>query len=361
MLITTLFGSVHASGIAPGSLGGLPASRTFYMGVTPWPYDFTPKAINETYAFIDKNTDLNVHHFDDGIPWPEALEQRLYDPNVERDLTSRVQRLRKDRKTYVAVTPAREEGVVGYWAKESSMPLPGPWKVKAIDDPEVLRAYLFFSRDLIRRFHPDFLAYGIEVNMIAKDRVRWASFVKLAKDVYTALKAENPSLPLFVSLQADVYWQDVKSQREAIAQILPYTDYIAVSAYPYFAGRHDPKMLPREFFSEMAALAPDKPFVVAETGFTAKDLDAFERKVPGRVEWQNDYLAFVLAESNRLRARFVVWFVSRDYDALWDRIKFLGSEVELFKVFMNTGLLDGKGGTRPAVETWRAWLDLPRQ
>ncbi len=352
-------GPVYA-GDAP-SIQGLPASRTFFMSVTPWPYDFTSQGINDAYAFIDKYTDFNVHHFDDGIPWPEALEQKEYHANVERDLRARVARLRKDRKTYVAVTPAREEGIVGYWAAESSMPLPDYWKKKAIDDPEVFRAYLAFCRDLIRRFHPDFMAYGIEVNMIAKDRARWARFVRLARAVYTTLKAEHPTLPLFVSLQVDVFWQDPQNQRKAIAQILPYTDYIAVSAYPYFTGHHDPKLLPRGFFADVAALAPDKPYTVAETGFIAIDMEAFGRKVVGREDWQRDYLSFVLTESNRLHAEFVVWFVSRDYDALWDRVKFLGGDVEVFKVFKNTGLLDGSGRTRPAMETWRQWLTLPRR
>ncbi len=361
LVLALLAGPLQAGGTSSGSVQSLPPSRTFFMGVSPWPYDFTSAAVNDTYAFIDKYTDLNVHHFDDGVPWPEALEQKPYHPNVERDLSARAARLRKDHKTYVAVTPAREGGVVGYWARQSSMPLPDHWKRKAIDDPEVLRAYLAFCRDLIRRFHPDFMAYGIEVNMIAKDRARWASFVRLAKEVYTSLKAEHPSLPLFVSLQVDVFWQDPKGQRDAITQILPYTDFIAASAYPYFAGHHDPALLPRGFFSEVAALALDKPFVVAETGFIANDMEAFGLKVPGREDWQRDYLTFVLEESNRLHAQFVMWFVSRDYDALWDRVKFLGSEVELFKVFKNTGLLDGTGGARPAMETWRAWLSLPRR
>jgi hypothetical protein len=43
------------------------------MGVTPWPYDFTAAAQQYTYETIGAHTDLVAHHFDEGIPWPEAL------------------------------------------------------------------------------------------------------------------------------------------------------------------------------------------------------------------------------------------------------------------------------------------------
>jgi hypothetical protein len=43
------------------------------MGVTPAAHNDTAAGIEEAYAFIRAGTDMNVHHFDEGIPWPEAL------------------------------------------------------------------------------------------------------------------------------------------------------------------------------------------------------------------------------------------------------------------------------------------------
>ena len=185
---------------------------------------------------------------------------------------------------------------------------------------------------------------------------------RLAKQIYGPLKAEYPSLPLFVTIQADVFWQQEREQADDLRQILPYTDYIAVSAHPYFFGHPDPATLPRAFFSRIRSLAPEKPFAVAETAFTATDVDAFGRKIPGRVDWQHEYLTWLLEESNRLRAQFVVWFFYRDYDALWNKLKILRPFIpalEVFKVFKNDGLLDAAGRDRPAAVTWRAWLTLP--
>lgn len=344
------------------TLSALPKSRSFYMGFTPGEYDLTAEAVEWTYKFLEENADLVAHHLDEGIPWPEAFEKRPYHPNVESALNARVQRLNRRQKTYLAITPVRD-GLATYWAKDAQMERPGRWKDKEIDDAEAITAYLNFSRDLIRRFRPDFMAYGIEVNLhLAKNNAQWSRFVNLAREVYTTLKAENPNLPLFLTLQIDEFWKDEKNQTEAIRQILPYTDFVAVSTYPYFYGYFDPSTIPEGYFSKVAALAPEKPFVVAETGFTAEDLDALGKKGPGSVKWQNAYMKLLLKESDRLNAKFVMWFVPRDYDAVIERLKSFGASrdvIELFKVWKDNGVVDEAGNRRKAYVTWNRWLNLP--
>lgn len=67
---------------------------------------------------------------------------------------------------------------------------------------------------------------------------------------------------------------------------------------------------------------------------------------------------------NRLNTKFVNWFVPRDYDAYFEKVKQLAPSpdiVELFKVWKNAGLLDKDGRRRRAFETWERWLKLPRR
>ena len=47
-------------------------TRSFYMGMTPHPHDYTQEGVEEAYKILEKHTDMIAHHFDDGIPWPEA-------------------------------------------------------------------------------------------------------------------------------------------------------------------------------------------------------------------------------------------------------------------------------------------------
>jgi hypothetical protein len=353
---------VTRSGQGPAGTG--PPSRPFYMGMSPGAYDLTDQAVEDTYRFLGAHADLVAHHLGQGVPWPEALEKRPYHPNVEKELRVRMRHLTSTQRTYVAIQLATEGGLTGYWGKDEQMERPGKWKEKAIDDPEVVTAYLNYARDLIARFHPDFFNYAIEANMLAKNKTGWPQFVNAARRIYTTLKSEHPRLPVFFSIQIDEHWKDPNRQRDSLRQVLAYTDFIAVSLYPYIYGYFDPHTIPRGYLPDIAALAPEKPFAVAETGFIARDLDALGLKGPGSERWQNDYLRFLLEESNRRNARFVIWFVPIDYDRVWNKIKIfaiLNKGVEVFKLWVHCGLMDDQLRPRPSLATWTEWFRSPRR
>ena len=337
------------------------SSRSFYMGFATTEYDATPQALDQTYAFIAGHGDLVAHHLAAGVPWPEAYDLKRYDPTVERDLQSRGLKRRINQKVLLSVSPitAAADGLAGYWGQRPNMPRPPQWSGRDFDDPQVMTAYTNFVSDLIRRLRPDFLAYGIEVNQLVKEApAKWPRFVRLARVVHAALKAENPKLPIFVTLQADDFWADPAGQARAIKEILPYTDYVAVTAFPYLSRYHDPRTIPVDYFSGIAALAPGKPFLVAGTGFPAKDLTVQGARVPAREDWQKSYVSFLLSESQRLRARAVVWFVPRDYDALIERLKALRASAQtlaLYAAWQADGLTDATGAPRQALTTWMEW------
>ena len=48
-------------------------SRSFYLGFTPFPHDLALASVQETYSNITTNGDIINHHFDNGVPWIEAL------------------------------------------------------------------------------------------------------------------------------------------------------------------------------------------------------------------------------------------------------------------------------------------------
>jgi len=39
-------------------------TRSFYLGVTPWPADFTAGEVDAAYRFINSHCDMVSHHFD---------------------------------------------------------------------------------------------------------------------------------------------------------------------------------------------------------------------------------------------------------------------------------------------------------
>ncbi len=357
----------------------LPENRPFCMGITPWPYDFTPEALEETYKTVNQHTDLIAHHFDWGIPWSEALAGKPYHSKVREDINFRLSHLQKGQKVYVAVTPiaflrngfASYWGKDPYWAENSSMKLPNNWQDKDFDDPDAIEAYTNFCRYMIQRFHPDYMAYGIEVNMLANGNpTAFKKYLIMTERVYKTLKEEYPELPLFLTIHIESF---IKSE-EIVRQLLPFTDYIAVSTYPYMDMKYEnPDDLPKDWFSRIRDIAPDKPFAVAETGFTAEDVfiekggKIFPRgmKIKGKEKWQANYVQFLLNESKRLDAKFIVWFFTRDIDLFWNRKEKMKKNedflpADILRIFCNAGLFDGKGKSRLSLKIWDAWLKLPR-
>jgi hypothetical protein len=362
--------SAAASAVAPADLADA-SSRSFYLAMTPWPYDFSPQAIAYTYDLIQKHADMVAHHFDEGVPWPEALAGKPYDPKIQENLDYRVKQL-PGKKRYLALTPlsAARDGLALYWSDEPNQKLPKEWRSKSFDDPEVVAAYVSFCRTMIQKFQPIYVNYGIESNILAERNARaFPAYVKMNAEVYRQLKAEFPNIPFFLSFHIGSLENDRSKQRKAIEQLLPYSDFVTVSTYPY-GEKHreksgsyaDPNELPKDWLRQVASLAPDKPFAIAETGFIAQDFDAKKLRihVPGNARHQVEYVKWLLGEVQALNGKFVVWFVPRDYDAFWKRLEKMGMS-EVFKTWQDTGLVDESGNERGSMKVWDSWLALPRR
>ena len=108
----------------------------------------------------------------------------------------------------------------------------------------------------------------------------------------------------------------------------------------------------------MRDIAPGKPFAVSETGFCAEDLnmDEYGVHIHGTEEWQADYVQKLCAEANKLDALFVLWFIYRDYDNLYNS---MDNPPTAFKIWRDTGIKGGDGKRRQAHNVWDTWKSLP--
>jgi hypothetical protein len=177
------------------------------------------------------------------------------------------------------------------------------------------------------------------------------------------LKKENPQLPLILTLSTETATdgEQASTQRKQIGEILPFTDLIAVTAIPYIK-EPNPAKLPKNYFAQMAALAPQKPFAIAETAFLAEDINvdigALHIERVGKAAWQADYLKFCFDEGVKHNAKFIVWMIPRDLDKLYESLPPIIREILL--PIRDTGLLDGMGNPRKSFELWSQWLKYPR-
>lgn len=340
-------------------------SRPFHMGTSMMPHDMSLEGIASMLAFVKDHSELVGRKLDDGIPWQEALDKSFYPEELEKKIAEESQRP-EGKKVFLATTPLHKEkeSKADTFGSRGDEPRSQVWKGKDLDDPDVMRAYANWCRDLIRRFQPDYFAYGIEVNQLAaRNPQRWKKFLALAKELYPTLKKENPGLPIFVTLSVETFYENESVQKKLVSQLAPFTDLACVTAIPFYT-QPNPAKIPKDYFAKVASALPGKPFAVAETAFIAEDMRIGTEERPGKAAWQDDYLRFLLDEAARLNGKFVVWTIPRDCDALHERLArdpATAPMADFFRIFKDTGLLDGDGKPRKSFETWSKWLALPKK
>ncbi len=340
-------------------------TRSFYMGVTPWPADFTEAELENAYAFISANCDMVSHHFDDGVPWEEAWQQGAMPVQFRQELSLRIAKTAPGKKILLSVAPlnlTRREKAE-YYAKSDpgiTDSIKQYWHSLDFNDPKVITAYVRYVSWLIERLHPDFVNYGVESTVDTWDPVSFSRYKSFLAAVYAQLKSRYPALPFFVSFM--VY--EFPVALTLASELLPYTDYIALSAYPYTSvssaanGNTDPSLFPGDYFTRFLDLAPGKPFVIAETGYIAEDLDipSFSLHRHGTAAWQKAYLEKICTLAYERKAKFIIWFCHKDYDAGNRTLQSLGLYQDLFGLWEDTGLVDEAGRGRPALQSWKEWI-----
>jgi hypothetical protein len=356
VVLMLLAGTAACSRLQARDSASAPAaqsSRHFRMGFTAFPYDISIEAVEQTRQFVRDNADLIAHHIE-GVPWAEALRDEPFPKEVLDDHGSKRSMKPPGAKVYLAVSPGR--GDLKH-PDRGATPLPPELKGKLYDDPLVQRAFLTYCRRCIAFFKPDYLAIGIEVNEIfSAGADRWRAYVELHRYVYGALKKEHPSLPIFASFTLHNMIKDHGPMLAAWKELMPFNDFIAVSYYPFLAGQPADEALAwlTETFDRFG-----KPYAMVETN-EAGDRLVFPKskiRIDGTPEKQAAYVRTLLALAEQHRFEFVVFFIHRDYDALWDKIK--ATAPELFMAWRDCGLVDEQGNARPAYAVWREYFERP--
>ena len=352
----------------PDPPGPPPATRTFELGFTPWPYDATVGAVNFVYTEAAARGDFIAHHLDGGIPWEEALTGAAYSADVEAELSTRLDNTPAGQRTYLALSPLNgsRDGLASYWGTATNQPLPPPWDTRQFDDPNVITAYTNFAADLIQRFGPDYFNLGIEVSELAiNDLARFGRLIVFTEAVTNALRAQFPNLQLMISVALKSPGSAAAATINAeLPRIVQYVDVVGVSIYPYVffdhADRGDPSNLPANWLSQIQTIAGGKPVAIAETGWVAEQLTIpfFGVDVPSDAGMQDQYLAALFNEAEALDARFIVWFALVDFDALWNGVL---QQDPVAHIWRDTGLYDENLNPRPSLNTWQQQLNLPLQ
>ncbi|RMG83648.1 MAG: hypothetical protein D6712_12735, partial [Chloroflexi bacterium] len=223
-----------------------PQSRSYRLGFTPFPYDLTIEAINFVYDRLAEDADLVMHHFDSGIPWQEALEDAPFPEALMEDWQARKTLTPENMPILLSITPISitRDSLAPYRGEQEDMSLPPPWDGYRFNHPDVKAAFYNYMVRAIDFFDPTYIVMGIEVNLLLTNAPQlWDDYVELHQETYTRLKTQYPDLPLMVSVFGMAYFETYASEHDEAAQrqawqeqLYDYTDYFAVSWYPYMSA-----------------------------------------------------------------------------------------------------------------------------
>lgn len=338
-----------------------PVSHTVAMGFTPWPSDLTAAGVDRTYAFIHEHANLMAHHFDGGIPWDEALDGAPFPKHLRDDWTTRKSRTPKHFKTFVAVAPLdfdRTDLALAWTDAGDNEPLSPSWSGKPLNHPDVKRAYLNYVERVIAYFQPDYLAIGIEANiMVSKSPAAWDSYLDLNEHTYRAIKINHPGLPVFTTVQyehlrgiEDESKRNADMQIAAVTALMRHSDLMALSTYKF--GDFHPNPMYSDYFE--VAETFDKPIAIAEFGAMSAPVKIFGTRLPADEAGQARFVAGVLDYAVQNQVPFIVNWVAVDFDPM---IKKLPSPMdEIAKAWVHNGLQDANGDAKTALGVWTSYL-----
>ncbi|MEX0806687.1 MAG: glycosyl hydrolase 53 family protein [Candidatus Binatia bacterium] len=328
------------------------------MGFTPWPADLTAEGVATAQRFADAHGDIVSVMFSGGIPWPEALDGKPFSKDVQANLSDRPS---ADKKLFLSISPLDKDrrGLARYWGDKDNQPLPKPWDKEPLDSPRVKKAFLNFVLYCVQTMRPDYLAIGVESNvLLSRDIAKWRQYKELHRDTYRAVKKIYPKLPVFFTTEILHYKRlarDAKGseQEKEVADLMRYSDLFAMSLYPYMS-LETPRPLPANFLD--FATRFKKPIAVSESGMTSRDvsLKSYGITLFGSDAEQRHFTELLLKTAARDKYEFVINFATTDFERLVGRLR--PPLDDLARIWAFTGMQTSSGKPKPALAVWDGFL-----
>jgi len=353
-------GAVQAGDRNKDRVSGVPAHSTL-MGFTPWPPDLTENAVVRVYKFIDDHANLIAHHLDNGVPWDEALANTRFPGPVREDWSTRRELTPRRMPVFLALTPLNEgrDGLALAWNDQGdNQPLPRKWAKKRLNSRDVKQAYLTYVRRAVAYFRPRYVAIGIESNILISKAPRlWDDYLELNAYVYSALKRDNPDLPIFATVQYehlrgidDDAKPNLRYQQPGVRRLMRHSDLMALSTYRF--GVIHPNPMTPDYFDLAESFG--RPVAVAESGDISKTVQVLGLKLKANEADQRAFVAGLLAHATAHHYPFVINWVAIDFDPLLKRLE--GPVREVATLFAYAGLQRANGRDKPALAVWDAYL-----
>ena len=232
-------------------------------------------------------------------------------------------------------------------------------KGRSLTEPAVQQIYRQFAVAMDTILKPDYLGLVAETNLIrlASPAPLYAAVKQVANDAAADIRAVDPAVKLYVSVQVEVAWGRLGggSTYVGVATDLadfPFMQSMGLSSYPFLGGFAEPEDVPLDYYARLAQGTALKPMVV-EGGWTSASVGGVVSSPQEQQRWISRQLQLL----DQAQALFLFQLTFTDLDLAANPPP-PGSVLPLFA---SLGLVDVNLVAKPALANWDAGFARPRQ
>jgi len=325
-------------------------NRNFKMGFTTWSYGPNIEDVNNTYSFIENNSDIYTEHLDLKIPWNAWINDLPLPKEFTNEINGRVSKKIAGKPLLLSVSLLNSSRTELAEDFNGTMP-----SYSNLNDIEIEDAYYKHISYLVNQFSPDFLVIAIEVNELRlREESKWEPYKLLIHNVKSRITKLYPNLNISESVSLhNLYEPDISNPEDYINEMVNYMnqmDFVAISFYPFLKNLNSINQF--QTILNFLHANINKPIAFVETSHIAEDLVVpnLNVSINGNEIEQNSYLQTLLENAQAQNYEFIIWWAHRDYDALWET--FPTELQDVGQLWRDSGLLDENGNKRLSKTTW---------
>jgi len=230
-------------------------------------------------------------------------------------------------------------------------------KGRSLTEPAVQQVYRDYAVALDTLLRPAYLGLAPETNLIraAAPTPLYAAVRQVANDAAADVRAVDPNVQLYVSVQVEVAWGRLTGgPYVGVATDLadfPFMQAMGLSSYPYLGGFTEPEDVPLDYYSRLTQGSGLAPMVV-EGGWTSASVGGVTSTPQKQARWISRQMKLL----DEARALFVFQLTFTDLDLTGVPLP-PGSILPLFAAL---GLVDVNLAPKPALSPWDAAFARPR-
>lgn len=339
-------------------------TRSFRLGATRWPPDLSLRALGQVQNFLTRMADMSAPMILGGVPWDAAADDTPFSARLQGELAWQAPKGHRVLLSLGALDTMRR-GLAPLYSMQDNQPLSDRWAGRPFDDPLVIRAYNAYCLRAAHQMRPDWLAIGVEVNLLLHFRPDlWPGYTRLHRAVYETVKAEFPDMGVLFTIAAQHFMgmadgADAAVQSREMAALMTHSDMAAFSIYPHLSP-DVPDPIPPGFYDPLNAFAArvNRPAAISESGCSSAPVNlGWFTTLPGSPERQAQAFEALIAMADEGNHRFVINFASHDFTPLLAHVP--QAMREFVGLWEHTGILDQTGADKAVTPHWRAALERP--